>query len=92
MSFIRGETVICSCTVKNSAGVLVDPSLSMNITIKDKTGGAVVDNDEMLKDSTGNYHYDWQTTALSLPGVYSIFYIATDGSRVSESKSSEELV
>ena len=92
MKFNRGETVICSCTVKNSSGTLVDPSTSMKITITDNRNGVEVNDDNMIDDAgLGAYHYDWLTTSTHAKGIYFVFYKATDGTRVSIVKDSLEL-
>lgn len=91
MTFQMGETVICSVTVKDSDGNLADPSTSMKITITDNRNGLEVDDQDMTKDSTGQYHYDWQTAGVDLTGVYDISFKATDGTRISIAKTSVEL-
>ncbi len=91
MKFNRGETVICSCTVKNSSGTLVDPSTSMKITIKDLLNTVMVNDQSMTKDSAGTYHYDWGTSASIGKGIYSVYYKATDSTRISLVKDSVEL-
>ena len=92
MSYTRGETVICSVTVKNSSGTLVDPTTSMKITITHQNSTVEVNEQAMTKDSTGTYHYDWATTSATTRGPYIIKYIATDGSRVSIGRVTEEVV
>ncbi len=80
-NFVNGETVICSCTVKNSSGTLADPSTSMKITIDLVGVNSVVVNDvAMTKDSTGTYHYDYLST---MRGQFSVKFKATDGARIS---------
>lgn len=83
--FDIGETLICSCEVKNSSGVYYDPSTSMKITITDNFNAKKVDAVAMTKDSTGKYHYDCQTSGYD-DGIYKVKYIATDGSRISIEK------
>ena len=90
-SFIRGETVICSVQVKNSSGVLTDPSTSMKITITNNINGIEVNDQTMTKDDTGLYHYDWTSSAANLKGTYCVYYKATDGSRVSICRDTFEL-
>ena len=89
--FNRGETIICSVLVKNSAGTLVDPQTSMKITIKDANNGAEVNNVDMTKTATGTYHYDFNSTASSMKGLYTVLYKATDGTRISICQDSFEL-
>ena len=91
MAFHCGETVICSIEVRDADGNLADPSTSMNITITDNKNGCEVESQSMTKDSTGKYHYDWNTSADSILGIYYVVYTATDGSRISIGKDSVEL-
>ena len=92
MTFQIGETVICSATVRNVAGALVDPSTSMKITITDSRNSIKVSNQNMSKDGTGEYHYDFDTSSLSLTGIYTVSYKATDGSRISIEEDPVELI
>ncbi len=85
-TFLQGETVICSCTVKNSIGALVDSSTSLKITIINSQKQTIVDNQDMAKDSTGTYHYDYSLSDTAPIGIYLVRYKATDGSRVSMTK------
>jgi len=80
-SFDCGETVICSCEVKDDAGAYKDPAISMKITITDKFSVVKVSSVDMTKDSTGKYHYDCQTTGY-IDGAYEVKYTATDGTRI----------
>jgi hypothetical protein len=77
-----GETVVCSCTVKNGS-TLTDPDTSMKITIVDSEGTTAVDGVAMTKDSTGTYHYNYTPTKL---GVYSVTYVAVNGTKTSKTK------
>ena len=79
-------------TVTDSDGDLADPATSMKITITDNRNGQEVTDEDMTKDSTGQYHYDWNTEASTLLGTYYITYKAVDGSRVSIAKDSVEIV
>ena len=81
MNFIAGETAICSCTVRNSSGTLVNPGTSMTITIS-RSGVVLVDNQAMINDSVWQYHYDYDTTAKPV-AVYDVLYKAVDSSRIS---------
>ena len=85
MLFQKGETIICSITVKDGA-TLTDPATSMNISIYDPQGGINISSTAMTKDSTGTYHYDYATASLTLMGVYSVVYTATDGTRITIEK------
>ena len=80
--FDAGETVICSCEVKNDEGTLIDPATSMTITIYNPVYTKVINTVAMTKDSTGKYHYDFQSSG-NMAGKYSIEYWATDGTRIS---------
>jgi len=82
MKFDIGETVICSVEVRNAAGTLVDPTTSMNVKINRIVPFAsVVSSTAMTPDTTGKYHYDFQTASLS-PTNYRVIYTATDGTRI----------
>lgn len=80
-SFFPEETVICSCTVKDG-DTLTDPSTSMTIKIIDCKNGVEVDDVDMVKDSTGTYHYDYTLPINCSLGVYTVLYKAKDGTRV----------
>ena len=80
-TFQVGETVICSVTVTNPSGTLVDPATSMTIAIKSTNGATILAATAMTKDSVGKYHYDYPSTG-ETPGTYTITYTATDGARV----------
>ena len=88
-----GETVICSCDVKNDAGTLVDPATSMNITVTQisPSYAVKVTSTAMTKDAVGKYHYDCQTSGYQA-GNYEVEYIATDGSRITREKDTFGLV
>ena len=92
MTFQIGETVICSITVRDADGNLVDPSTSMKITITDSQKSVKVNDQAMINDSKGEYHYDFDTSSLSLAGIYTVTYKATDGSRISIEESTIELI
>ena len=85
--FDIGETVICSCEVKNTSGTLVDPATSMKIVIKQikPNYSIIVSSTDMTRDSTGKYHYDFDSAGKS-DGEYQAIYTATDGSRVTIEK------
>lgn len=86
ITFDIGETVICSCEVKDSAGALKDPTtMAIIINRKSPIFANVQASTTMIKDSTGKYHYDFQTPAMSL-GDYEVVYKATDGTRISIEK------
>lgn len=84
--FDIGETVICSIDVRDGDGVLKDPATSMNIEInvpKFKTN--VIASTAMAHDSTGKYHYDYDSSN-ALAGDYEAKYTATDGARITIDK------
>lgn len=77
-----GETVICSIEVTDDSGALKDPATSMNIAIDcQKPFSNVVSSTAMVKDSTGKYHYDYNSSGAT-PGNYKAIYTATDGTRI----------
>ena len=83
--FDKGESVICSCEVKDAAGAYKDPATSMTITITDKNYVVKVNNVDMTKDAVGKYHYDCQTSGY-IDGKYEVAYKATDGTRITIQK------
>ena len=92
MAFHTGETVICKIEIRDENETLVDPSTSTKITITDYRNGVEVNNQDMVKDSTGKYHYDWNTPTTAPVGIYRIIYTATDGTRVSIAHDKVELI
>lgn len=89
---IRGRTVICRAVVKDEYGYLYDPQTSMEVTITDPHGTVVVDAQDMVRESTGRYSYDFQTTTEHIAGTYTCLYTATNSERVSNDKNTFELV
>lgn len=87
MKFQIGETVICSCEVKDDAGAYKDPITSMQIKINctKPSNHSILAATAMTKDSTGKYHYDF-ASASNLAGTYEAVYTATDGSRITIEK------
>lgn len=95
-NFNLGETVICSCVVKDSTGTLKDPATSMKIEIDKVTSAGtvmqiVIAETAMTKDSTGTYHYDFTATTSGV-GNYRAKYVATDGTRITISNDSFSLI
>jgi hypothetical protein len=90
MAYQIGETIVCSCVVTNSAGTQVDPDTSMKITIYDSYGVAVVDSQDMTKDDTGEYHYDYTPASDARVDEgddhHIVHFVATDGDRVTIGK------
>jgi hypothetical protein len=81
-NFERTETIICSITIKNSSGTLVDPATSVKIGVTAPNNTAVVTAQDMTNDSVGAYHYDYTPAATVSLGEYKVRYTATDGARV----------
>lgn len=81
--FVGGETILCKRNVKDpDTGNYYDPATSMTITIDHALNGLEIDNVDMIKDTTGKYHYYY-----TLPDVHGIHkttieYKATDGSHI----------
>jgi len=91
--FDIGETVICSCQVKDDDGNYKDPNddyTHTTITIIDKNSVKKIADVVMTRDSIGKYHYDCQTTSY-VDGKYRAEYKATDGSRITIEKETFEL-
>lgn len=81
--FRKLATVILEIEVYNQSNQLVDPATSMKITVNNSSVNRIeVDSADMVKDSTGKYHYDFQT-ANAGRGDYGVTFIDTDGSRIS---------
>jgi len=81
MIFQNPETVICSISLtRTDTGAPIDPSTSIKITITDPTGTSVVNAVAMTKDSTGQYHYDFNPNQ-AVPGNYKVVYTAVNGLR-----------
>lgn len=70
MAFYRGETVICSTTLTYNR-VPVNADSAPLITIKyQPTGEVIIDPAAMENDSTGHYHYNFQTSDAMVSGIY----------------------
>ena len=83
--FKRGTTIILEIEdFITDTSTLVDPATSMRITITDNNNKLEVDNQDMIKDSTGKYHYDYQSLVAGVAGKCEVIYTDTDGSRVSK--------
>lgn len=91
MAYEIGETIVCSITITDADGTLTDPATSTKITIKDPDGNVVVDDQAMTNDGVGLYHYDYTSAATVKAGTYTIWYVATDGSRITKQKDTFEL-
>jgi len=81
--FHWGNTINCKRNVKDpDTGEYFDPATSMKITINNKVNGIEVDNQDMIKDTTGQYHYKYTPPANAPLGVYKVTYTATDGADI----------
>jgi len=81
----KGETIICEIEDRDTkTGELVDPATSLTLLITDNRNGKEVNNQDMVPDSTGKYHYDYTIPATAMGGVYKIVYTDTDGARISK--------
>lgn len=80
--FEAGETVILSLVVRDDLGAFVDPATSMKITIRNPMKAEVVAPTNMVKDSTGKYHYDFQAPSAGPMGTWVAEYNATNGTRI----------
>lgn len=65
-NFIVGDVARLSLSIADVAGVPGDPS-SLLLVIKSPGGGITTYTSEIVKDSTGNYHFD---LALDSSGSY----------------------
>ena len=85
IKFQLGETVVVTHTVqKKVAGVWedYDPATSVKVSVyKAGVATAIVSDIAMTRDSTGNYHYDFQTVGQTV-GKYRARIIDTDGTRI----------
>ena len=84
--FRKGDTIICERNVKNSAGAYVDPDTSIVITIYNSHNSLEVNAQAMAKDSTGKYHYDFDTSNMDIMGEYRVIYTATNSTRVTSAE------
>ena len=84
--FQIGETVVVSHNVqKKTANVWADydPTTSIVVSIFTPAGVEDVASAAMTKDSTGNYHYDYQSASKSA-GVYRARTTDTDSTRITK--------
>jgi len=77
----RGETITLKLSITDSAGAAYDPNVSIQVSIWDPDGTAVVADTAMTKDATGEYHYDLATTASFALGTYRFQYETVHDSR-----------
>jgi hypothetical protein len=93
--FQTGESVILSVEIMDNAGsAYVDPT-SITVTIKNPAGsfavGGTAGGTPMAKDSTGHFHYDFNSTTSSPVGKWTVTYEATTGTRIVKKKDSFHL-
>jgi len=81
MDFNKGETIICSCEVKDSSGKFTAPE-SMKISIIHSKNGLEVNDKDMFPDETGKYHYDYSIPVIEGKYEITVRYKATDGGRI----------
>jgi hypothetical protein len=80
-SFYLGETVPFAIEIRNAqTSDLLDPD---SITITVANNGVLVNNDAMIKDSVGVYHYNWMANAI---GNYQVVYKAIDNGKTTIAK------
>jgi hypothetical protein len=85
--FYLGETVPMAVEARDyKTGDLVDTT-SMKITISGTE--VIVDDEEMTKDSTGCYHYDWESDTL---GTINIRYKAVYNGKTVISKAEVNII
>ena len=86
--FQRGETVVLSLEIKDSAGSYVDPASVPTVKVTDPGGSVVVNDIAMTKDAVGKYHYDYTSAGTAAVGPYNVRYKAVDGSRTTKLRDS----
>ncbi len=84
-TFERGETIICSIII-TAEGIAVDPATSIKISITDPLFVKVVDDEAMVKDSTGHYHYDYTSAIDAAEKEYTVEYTAVDSARTTKQR------
>lgn len=83
-TFQVGDTVVVSHTVQKKVSNVwtdYDPATSITVSVYDPTGTIDVTAAAMTKDSTGYYHYDYQSAGKSV-GTYRARVTDTDGTRI----------
>jgi len=86
--FQRGETVVMSLEIKDSAGVYVDPASTPTLKVTDPGGSVVINDLAMTKDAVGKYHYDYTPGDSAGLGGYTVRYRAVDGPRTTKLRDS----
>ena len=94
LTFDVGETVICSVEIKDDAGAYKNPATSTTISIDQLSPVYKVDvvaSTNMTNDSTGKYHYDFDSAGIQA-GTYRVNFRAADGLRITQTKENFTLV
>ncbi len=81
-SFFPGDTVITELESKALSGADYDPTTSVKLSIYDPSEVLVVTAQDMTKDATGRYHYDYTLGAAAEEGQYKAVVVCTSGTRV----------
>ncbi len=76
----RGETYVLGLEVKDDSGEYYDPDTSVTAEIIDPNG-VVKSSGSMVRDSVGNYHYDYTIQVSDDIGVWYAKVICVDGTR-----------
>ena len=85
-TFYRGETAIIMVKLFDSVtGLPTDPD-TITISVYDNENGPEVENQDMLKDGTGEYHYDVDTSDIGKLGVCVAIITAVTGERIAKEK------
>jgi hypothetical protein len=75
MSYEKGKAIRVSVEFKDNNGTYIDPT-SPVIKIKKSSGVVIVASTALTKDTTGHYHYIWDTDDDMSVGDY---YITCNG-------------
>ena len=76
--YYQGETVRIKASVTDTDGTLTDPS-SIKITIHDADGTAKITDQDMTKDATGKYYYDYTIPGDGQAGLWRVQVTASSG-------------
>ena len=85
--FQRGESVICNIVIRDKLNTLVDPD-TLLVSIWDSSNSLKVDNQPMVKDDTGSYHYSYVIPITAPTGSWRVRYLAQVGAYISAKKDS----
>ena len=83
--FQRGESVICNIIIRDKLNTLVDPD-TLLVSIWDSSNALKVDNQPMVKDDTGSYHYSYVIPSTAPTGIWRVRYLAQVGTYKSGKK------